>query len=610
MNPLAEIVNRSFLSVFNEINIATEAWLEKSKLLTVGRNNYALFVANALGKFPLFGTTRFAAVEDAYVKVNVSPEFERERYKNRDAIERALLRQAKGARIREVYGQSPMEAMDSTASHFALLGNPGSGKTTAFRYIAVQLAKGHALRGRRRLPAYFAVRDMATDQSSITRSAIAFLRMMGVREATRVLRSLLQSGRLVVLLDGLDETAEGHQKRLLQELERLRLQYPNTILCVSSRPHSLSVALPGFEKWETLPLDLAERLAFVQKWFETVDSSKGQRLLAQSKSRPELLDLGSSPLLLSILCALYFNELDIPSESDDLYAQAVEGLLGRWDAFRNIARSTVLSQISLRRRVSLVSWMAASLFEAGRRVFSVREVEEGGWVEEASRTLRVDSPEVDALLQSLSNDFGILVERAPGIYSFSHLTLHEYLVAHFVVENRREVALLASHTSRGYFEVLRLVAKMLPDAVRFMTMITTRARLEDGIDPELRASHEIELLHLTWSAKPVLPPAMHVDLMRILAERVYILMRRIGAKFSQKNEVVLCEVHPIYSVTVPEMNLLFSILNESVYSYRELHFDFGGTVSDLESVRTVRVVGAEQRIVLIKGSPIPSSDKG
>jgi len=64
-----------------------------------------------------------------------------------------------------------------------------------------------------------------------------------------------------------------------------------------------------------------------------------------------------------------------------------------------------------------------------------------------------------AVLKTIEKQQGILVERATDIYSFSHLTLQEYLTAFHVVEERLEDQLITHHmTDKRWREVFLLVA--------------------------------------------------------------------------------------------------------------------------------------------------------
>lgn len=81
-NPLDVIgvkdaIKHCFSSVFQELNLSTEAWYQTAKLDSLSRDEYADFLTRRVGLFPLFGTGRSVLVTDSYVQVAVScdPEF-------------------------------------------------------------------------------------------------------------------------------------------------------------------------------------------------------------------------------------------------------------------------------------------------------------------------------------------------------------------------------------------------------------------------------------------------------------------------------------------------------------------------------------------------------
>jgi predicted NACHT family NTPase len=200
------------------------------------------------------------------------------------------------------------------------------------------------------------------------------------------------------------------------------------------------------------------------------------------RGRSGLLDLGTNPLLLSIVCALYYNDLKIPAEPDELYARTVEGLLGAWDAFRNIARDTPIRDLSVRRRAVLMSWISATMFERGKLVFSARDVDDTRVLIRFADSTHTAPLSSDELLTSLYNDFGILIERAPGRFSFSHLTFQEYLTAQYIVDNRREIQVLRRRREKTWTEVMRLVAKMLPNANIYMAAVAETTEISSKVD--------------------------------------------------------------------------------------------------------------------------------
>lgn len=533
-----DIIKDSFSKVFRDANWATETWFQRAKLKTVCRDRYADYIARSVGVFPLFGTTRTANVASSYVRLGLSSELERERYRETTEIQEGLKRQQMGRTIgpdRQESGKDLIDVLEATSHGIALLGNPGSGKTTIFRHLALLLAKGTTIRGRRRLPIYLAVRDLHLKNQGIHGAAVEFLQWLEVPEAQRVVDSLLHSGDAAILLDGLDEVESAYQANLVEELRQFRVRFSKSVICVSARPYSLAIGLAGFEKWETLSFTYADRLLFVKRWFEPIDKQKGERLLSECGKDPGLLDLGSSPLMLSIVCALYNNDLKIPSEPDELYARMLDGLLGAWDAFRNIARHTVLRDLSVRRRVTLLSRIAAEMFSGNRVVFSARDIASSGCLDRFSAAAHVGVPDAAELLKSLYNDFGILVERAPGLYSFSHLTFQEYLTAQWIVDQRTEIDVLVTRLNRTeWFEVIRLVAKMLPRADQFMQELTARIDLSNV--------HHMQLLRAVWEMRPLCERELAKRLISTLTNKIWHTARSLGASFKSDGDILIVEL--------------------------------------------------------------------
>lgn len=490
--------------------------------------NYCAYLVRRIGTFELFGAHRSVTISSAYVRLSLTQDIRRERFRSSKQIEQEVRYGSQPSD--SPTGVDPIEAVVRSNGAFALLGQAGSGKTTSFRHIAVQAALGR-IRGQTRLPLFLAVRDMhlpnlPSNELGGTRAderlhrhtnhirahLAELLKTFGVTEADRAVEGLLQSGRAMLLVDGLDEVASEHQDALRRELTEIRVRFPQAIVGVSARPLSLSVSMDGFQKWETLPLGPSERLLFIEKWFEPVNPVTGRALIKIAQADPRIIELGSSPLLLSILCALYNNDLQIPTQLDELYGRAVEGMLGGWDAFRTIARNTPLKGLSVRQRVTLVSYVAASLYEAGLLVFSSDSLYRDNVVRKICARLKIAPIDADDLLNSLFNDFGVVVERSPGLYTFSHLTIHEYLVARHAVNSREESKLITHALDPGWVVVFSLVAGMLHDATAFLSELVPML-----LRPTPQA---MVLLKSLWSASPTCDESRRRELEQMIAHYI------------------------------------------------------------------------------------------
>ena len=537
---LSQAVKTSFTSVLNSLSISTENWFERTKILTVGRESYADFITRSVGTFQLFATNHSVSVDTSYITVALTQELERERYRNTKDLEDDLRKQKHGIITQQrkaVSCRDLFQAVESCDSCFALVGNAGSGKTTAFRHLTVEIARGRPVHGQKRIPVYIPLRDITPSDQEIKAtkcldSAITkYFKSFHINHPERIFHSLAKSGHLAVILDGLDEVNEDIQRSVITELNSMRPTFPKTLFCISARPYSLDIGLPGFSKWEPLSLNISERISFIEKWFKSVNPEKGRRFIEHCTSSPGFLDLGSNPLLLSILCALYHNDLDIPSDPEELYERSLSGLLGGWDAFRNLARSTPIAHLTISKRMILISSVAAELLQKRKVIFSYLDLERDNSIDKISKYMRQEMPSSEELLKTLYNDFGILIERSPGKYSFTHLTFHEYLAAKYFTSYRKELEIATDfRRDPQWFEVMQLIARMSPDAGDFMSVITWETNISN--------QKEVDLLLKCWKLEPICSPNIRKDLMKYLATRISDIFASIPVTISVKESEI------------------------------------------------------------------------
>jgi hypothetical protein len=118
------------------------------------------------------------------------------------------------------------------------------------------------------------------------------------------------------------------------------------------------------------------------------------------------------------------------------------------------------------KRQLFVSCLAYLLFTNKKIVFTSNNLYRLGVLNEIKEIIDFSPPDEKETLQILFNDFGIIIERAPEIYSFSHLTIQEYLTAKFAIDQRLEMDLFILMLSMpsNYFDTARYLARMLPKA--------------------------------------------------------------------------------------------------------------------------------------------------
>ncbi len=163
---------------------------------------------------------------------------------------------------------------------------------------------------------------------------------------------------------------------------------------------------------------------------------------------------------------------DFPSKRSKLYEQGLDILLRRWDEAKGIQRDKVYRDLDVEHKKELLSQLAAITFERGDYFFEQSKIQR--CIAEYLRTLpdaktdrAILQRDSEAVLKSIEAQHGLLVERARGIYSFSHLTFQEYFTARYFVESSGSQALekLTNHiTEKRWREVFLLTAEMAKNA--------------------------------------------------------------------------------------------------------------------------------------------------
>ncbi|MEL5959016.1 NACHT domain-containing protein [Streptomyces sp. CLV115] len=281
---------------------------------------------------------------------------------------------------------------------------------------------------------------------------------------------VLESGRALLLVDGLDEVPQDDREQAHEWLSRLLDRYPD-IRCVATvRPLAVEpgwLDSQGFEELRLLPMGDRDIEAFVAAWHraarlddddhETLGGLE-RDLVQQFDQNPALRDLARTPLLCAVICALHRRRQGIlPETRWSLYDSALTMLLGDRDRQRRIEAPegitmNVEEQTQLLQRIAI--WLVRGGQSELRRSAALRQLERA--LPGMERLRGQGSPE--AILTHLLNRSGVLQERADDTYQFAHRTFQDFLAAKEFVEGDQLNELLGRAGSQQWYDVILLSA--------------------------------------------------------------------------------------------------------------------------------------------------------
>ena len=189
-----------------------------------------------------------------------------------------------------------------------LVGKPGSGKSTVLQRFRWEWASEALKEGDRQIPVLVQLRS----DRSILEAICAEFRQAKLRVCPEEVDDLLLDGRLLLLLDGVNEMPS-QQRR--QDLQLFHDDNPDTPMIFTTRDLALGGSLGIEKKLEMCALTEPQMREFVHKHLP----QHGDSLLRQLGDR--LREVAETPLLLEMMCKVFKNTGKIPQSKGELFQE-------------------------------------------------------------------------------------------------------------------------------------------------------------------------------------------------------------------------------------------------------------------------------------------------
>jgi formylglycine-generating enzyme required for sulfatase activity len=391
-----------------------------------------------------------------------------------------------------------------------IVGAPGSGKTTLLHYTALRLAEVLARDDDRKLLELGLVQTPPVPVLVPIRELGVWLQESGQRELSGANPRLLldcianyygrfeldlpanffsrlcESGRAILLLDGLDEVADAEDRIFVSSIVRTFVtRYPHCRYAITARLEGYQgdaqIGL-DFRVCTVDNLDAEQQRRFISNWSRSVhallyDTDPRQleleahryteKLWSALQADKRARDLATNPLLLTVIAVVFYNNSALPKNRAALYESCIEALLrgGRGKADRAgqelmNSSGTKSMRIGLSAKRALLAAIAYEMHARGEEGLFIGRTELIQLVaEQLGRHVAAPThieEAAQAFVDELPVHTGLLDEREPDRFRFSHLSFQEFLAARHLGDTDRWDELLVHYREAWWREVILL----------------------------------------------------------------------------------------------------------------------------------------------------------
>lgn len=231
-----------------------------------------------------------------------------------------------------------------------ILGKPGAGKTTFLKHVALRGVNGDL----KAVPIFIGLKQLSDSGLSVFDFVVNQFDVCDFPDAKVYLDKLLKEGTAILLFDGLDEVnvTRDEQPRLISDVEMFTWKYDKCQRLITCRSAASNFTFRGYTYVEMADFTQDEIRDFARNWYGTTSEGADRGALFLSElDKPEskgLQDLARVPLLLALICLAFEQNLKLSQRRAELYEEALDALLTKWDRSRNIRRDEVYRELTLK----------------------------------------------------------------------------------------------------------------------------------------------------------------------------------------------------------------------------------------------------------------------
>lgn len=415
-----------------------------------------------------------------------------------------------------------------------ILGGPGAGKTTFIKFIALAYSDKDIFKktslDQSYFPIYIQLPLLAKESCSVIDYISSHLVARTDQYASLFYSRLIETGMCTILMDSLDEVPADLKKSLINNLKEFSKIYPKARIVISCRTADYDQVFEDFSEVELTRLSKEAVKSIVMAWFGK-HSDRAEKLLALLENDDAVASLTETPLLLSLLCIQFKNDLALPKRKAELYRRCVDALLRDWDTTRGFRRDTAYSQLSDDRKEKIFDAVAGGTCSE----YISYEFHESfllSTISDEIARFSLDPNDARGILVEIESHHGIIEKCSAETYEFSHGTMQEYFAARYFVAKRMEMAVLKKYyDNEAWHDVILFMSSMMDDSADVLNFLVEKSSMEkfQNYPAFGRRLAHLLLLYRCMAMGVNINPALRSSICKHLVDSQVNMLRQINA---------------------------------------------------------------------------------
>ncbi len=481
-------------------------------------------------------------------------------------------------------------------SKLLISGKPGTGKTVALKRLALLCIDGEIWEDL--IPVYISFEKKINGSEGLNLLETINHSLSTSRLTASQIDEILELGKALILMDGLDLLEEEDFK----EIEDFSSSKHNNRFVATCRVSAHKYILTKFTEVELSDFDDEQIKVFAENWCQLENSNNSQDFLEEIEKNKTFKQLATNPLLLMHLW-LWYQRTDsapISNRPGEFCKKTIAILLREWDEQRLLTRPSIEKELSSELRLNssslsisveaLLGKLSLFMFEQGLFIIDRKYLiqKTSDYIKSTlnchvdPNTIRRISENVLGLIEA---NYGLLVKRSESDYSFSHISIQEYLAAQEIKDNRLEEK-LAKHIKHSSWREVFLFAAEISEPTADNILLAMKKEADLIIADDDRIQKFVE-----WASKQPVPAKFYGRESQARATYLTFVIKlaseaNMADRTYDQTIELLSNSYPISTLLDDEKKI-----RNNLQKYLEDTFQLSNIISSQENVGTNAVSG-------------------